>query len=84
MSEIPSIALPVGTLCGQLPICQRERRLRNLAIADIEFGLCCVRRTIKLNRPLALSGISCQSFEAEGLPDSGKGDIGRQAGGMAS
>lgn len=83
ISEIPSIALPVNTLRGQLPIFERERRLRNLAIADIEFGLCCVRRRLKLHRPLALNGINCQGFEDEGLFDSGKCDLGRQAGGMA-
>lgn len=83
ISEISSIALPVDTVSGQLPIFERERRLCNPAIADIEFGLCCVRRRIKLHRPLALNGINCQGFEDEGLLDSGKGDLGRQAGGMA-
>lgn len=83
ISEIPSIALPVDTLRGQLPVFERERRLRNLAIADIEFGLCCVRRGIQLHRPLALNGINCKGFEDEGVVDSGKGDLGRQAGDMA-
>lgn len=61
---------------------ERERRLRNLAVADIELGLCCIRRRLNLHRPIRLNGIISQGFEGEGLLDSDKGDLGREAGGM--
>lgn len=80
-SEIGSKALPVYTLCSQPSILERERRQRSPAIADVELGRSCVRRRLDLHRPILLNGIIAQGLEAEGLFDSDKGDLGREAGG---